>query len=136
MPFEILERLVHPAERAVELSHENSSDQGDHHVGIAAPSPEDAPPTSVHAGRVVRRAENPLLVPHQGQPLPLVPSVVSSGKDVDPGLEEFPDDRARHPDAACSVLPICDDQVDVPAGSDPGQKFPYRPSAGLSDHVS
>jgi hypothetical protein len=62
--------------------------------------------------------------------------VVSARQNIHPRIEEFPDHRPRHSDPSRSILPVGDDEIDVPVRPEPGQKFPHRPPAGLADHVT
>lgn len=85
---------------------------------FAAADGEDACTGARDGGGVVVRAQELLLAGEHGHGLFLIEDVVATGEDIDAGTGEFTEDVGGDAEAACSVIDIDDDGVEIMLGAE------------------
>ena len=68
--------------------------------------------------------------------LALVPDVISGGHDIGARRQRLAKDVLGNAEAACGILAIDDDEIELEIGDEAGKLFPHRGSAGAANHVA
>ena len=126
----------HRLERVVEGRHEEQAHDVDDEHARAVLRGVDVGAAAGRAGRIVDRAQEPLVPVGEDQRLALVPDVVAGGDAVGAGGDELQEDLLGDAEAAGGVLAVHHDEVEAVPGDQAGQLLLHGRAAGAADDVA
>ena len=113
----------------------DAHDVDDEHAR-AVPGGEDVGAAARRAGRIVDRAQEPVVAVGEGERLALVPDVVAGGHAIGAGREQLLQDLFGDAEAAGGVLAVDDDEVEAMLCDQAGELRCDRGAAGTPDDVA